>query len=279
MPIDLAALLELDTLDPPAPPAHIRAAKRRAEEEKRAEAVAERKADREQRRAHAFAEAEKRREAKTARRVAKAAQEQTARMERLAARAARKAAKKLENEARKATPNAPRSTQHPLYQTYRGMLSRCYTANSSAYPYYGGRGISVCSEWIDDFWAFVADMGERPAGTSLDRVNNDGDYEPANCRWADKETQYSNTLRHTVYVATIRGRRKLVAEWAREKGVSRNAVVNQIRRGVLPDVAVVSATLRKQLRRDKGAALNPTELTACLHAAQKFCTQEISCTS
>lgn len=72
------------------------------------------------------------------------------------------------------------------------MKKRCYSERCDAYPYYGGRGISVCSEWRDDFARFVEDMGERPAGATLDRIDNDADYGPKNCRWATKSEQMKN---------------------------------------------------------------------------------------
>lgn len=68
------------------------------------------------------------------------------------------------------------------------MRQRCQNPRSVDYPTYGGRGIRVCERW-QDFRNFVADMGERPTGKSIDRINNDGNYEPANCRWATPKEQ------------------------------------------------------------------------------------------
>jgi hypothetical protein len=71
------------------------------------------------------------------------------------------------------------------------MRKRCHNPNQDNYAYYGGRGITVCERW-DDFAAFLADMGERPPGMSLDRVNNDHGYSAANCRWATRTEQAHN---------------------------------------------------------------------------------------
>lgn len=76
------------------------------------------------------------------------------------------------------------------------MMQRCYNPKSYFYYRYGGRGISVCDRW-HDFDNFIADMGNRPSGLSLDRINNDGNYEPSNCRWATKEQQASNKHHNT----------------------------------------------------------------------------------
>lgn len=84
------------------------------------------------------------------------------------------------------------SHSHPLYRTWQGLINRCTNPNNASYKNYGGRGIEVCSRWRRDFGAFIADMGERPAGTSLDRIDNDGHYMPDNCRWATKTEQSQN---------------------------------------------------------------------------------------
>lgn len=85
-----------------------------------------------------------------------------------------------------------KSKRHPLYSIWCGMKKRCYTPSCDSYPYYGGRGIKVCDKWKNNFSAFVADMGDRPQGTTLDRVDGDRDYSPENCRWADHSTQMKN---------------------------------------------------------------------------------------
>lgn len=77
------------------------------------------------------------------------------------------------------------------YKTWKCMRHRCNNENSDQWEWYGGRGIKICKQW-DDFEVFLADMGERPIGTTIDRIDSDGDYEPSNCRWATPKQQAEN---------------------------------------------------------------------------------------
>jgi hypothetical protein len=87
---------------------------------------------------------------------------------------------------------ADKATRHHLYSTWCGMKKRCYSERCDAYPYYGGRGIGVCDEWRHDFSAFARDMGKKPDGMTLDRIDSDGDYSAGNCKWSTKSEQMKN---------------------------------------------------------------------------------------
>ena len=78
------------------------------------------------------------------------------------------------------------------YRVWKGIIQRCTNPALKAWPNYGGRGIEVCDRWRYSFEEFLADMGFRPAGTSIDRIDNDGNYEPGNCRWATPKQQRAN---------------------------------------------------------------------------------------
>lgn len=91
----------------------------------------------------------------------------------------------------------PRS-RTPEYSSWASMIRRCTNEKAFAYHRYGGRGITVCKRWLNSFENFLSDMGLRPSiKHSLDRINNDGNYEPSNCRWATIDQQMANTVWQT----------------------------------------------------------------------------------
>lgn len=84
------------------------------------------------------------------------------------------------------------------YRVWMSMKQRCTNSNNSRYKDYGGRGIIVCARWLNNFLNFLEDMGERPEGLTLDRINNNGNYEPDNCRWTTYSIQNKNRRDYNV---------------------------------------------------------------------------------
>jgi hypothetical protein len=89
-------------------------------------------------------------------------------------------------------PDDFRCIDFPEYQSWYGMIIRCRYPRNKCWHRYGGRGIVVCDEWRNSFFQFLSDMGPRPEGHTLDRIDNDGNYEPSNCRWATHAEQVRN---------------------------------------------------------------------------------------
>jgi len=112
------------------------------------------------------------------------------------------------------------------YITWNHMLDRCKNKNVVNYKDYGGRGISVCDRWLR-FENFYADMGDKPEGLTLERIDNDGNYEPSNCKWATRIEQANNT-RFNVFIE-YDGQRLTIAQWARKIGMNYFTLHNRIR--------------------------------------------------
>lgn len=104
------------------------------------------------------------------------------------------------------------------YYTWGGMIQRCTNPKYTYYAHYGGRGIKVCERWRD-FRNFLADMGERPEGMTLDRIDNDSNYEPSNCRWATKKEQ---ALNRRVTTCEINGKTKPIRDWLKVFNLNRS---------------------------------------------------------
>jgi hypothetical protein len=112
-------------------------------------------------------------------------------------------------------------------QCWRNMISRCYYEKSSEFPSYGGRGITVCDRWRESFENFYSDMGAKPSRLhSIDRIDNDGSYEPENCRWATLAEQ--NTNKRSNRKITAFGVTKCLVEWSRQTGLPSQSIIHRI---------------------------------------------------
>lgn len=120
-----------------------------------------------------------------------------------------------------------------LYQIWCAMKQRCYNPNNKRYDSYGGRGITICDEWLNDYPAFrkwaIENGYEDNGKLSIDRIDNDGNYEPNNCRWADIITQANN--RSSNIVITYNGKTQTLRQWSEETGISMDALYSRYRAG------------------------------------------------
>lgn len=133
------------------------------------------------------------------------------------------------------------------YSTWASMKQRCLDPNRDAYAGYGGRGIRVCDRWISSFEAFLADMGEKPSRRySIERIDNDGNYEPGNCRWATKTEQARNRRparfdgrdHPLARLITVGGVTDSLAGWAKRVGLTRRAIAHRLKKGWSEERAV-----------------------------------------
>ncbi|WP_196607105.1 hypothetical protein [Pectinatus frisingensis] len=139
-----------------------------------------------------------------------------------------------------------------LYHIWNGMKGRCLNPHNKDYEDYGGRGIKVCNEWADDStsffrWAMHAGYNDN---LTIDRINNNYDYCPANCRWISSDAQQRN--RRNNKIITFNGESHCLAEWGRVLGISHKTIYSRIRNGwSIYDVLQVIPSHRNQLYRNK----------------------------
>lgn len=122
------------------------------------------------------------------------------------------------------------SKPRPEYAVWIAAKMRCFNQKDPAYHNYGGRGITVCDEWKNDFGRFIADMGPCPPKMTLERIDNDGNYEPRNCRWASRAAQGLNRRNNTFY--TFNGVTKTRKEWIAELQIPDPTFCYWIRKGM-----------------------------------------------
>ena len=136
----------------------------------------------------------------------------------------------------------------PEYHVWKNMIRRCSVPENAQYKDYGGRGISVCQRWLDSFADFIADMGPRPTNKhEIDRKENDGNYEPGNCRWVIPVVNRRNTRRNRII--TIDGVSRCMSEWAEISGINSSAILDRLTRGWDIKEAVFTPLTTKRQRR------------------------------
>lgn len=134
---------------------------------------------------------------------------------------------RLEREERKRLDPLTPEQRRTTYNTWRGMKERCHNPNNNHWHIYGTKGITVCEKW-QQFSGFLEDMGPRPKGMSLDRIDGNGNYEPGNCRWATPSQQSRNTERN-IWLEW-QGRRQTFKDWATELGLYERGLAYRIER-------------------------------------------------
>lgn len=128
------------------------------------------------------------------------------------------------------------------YIAWQTMIRRCYDKRHKSYTSYGARGIRVCDRWLYSFSNFLEDMGERPDGMTLDRIDPNGNYEPSNCRWATNKEQANN--RTNSRLLTVDGVTKTVTEWAEYSDVTAGQIARRVKSGWSHKDAVFKPRLR-----------------------------------
>ena len=139
----------------------------------------------------------------------------------------------------------------PTYNSWKSMVARCTNPLATDFHLYGGRGVGICAEWLR-FDGFFADMGNRPEGKTLDRINPSGNYEAENCRWATPAEQAAN--KRTNLLVTYQGETACVSEWARRLGFGKGMLKNRIRAGWSVEQALTKPA-RKTRRKEQQCSI------------------------
>lgn len=136
-------------------------------------------------------------------------------------------------------------TKVPEFSVWRAMITRCTKPYAANYKYYGGRGIRVCDRWLGSFQLFLSDMGSRPSPSfTLERINNDGNYEPSNCCWATRAAQYKN--RRGARLIDFDGLSLTATEWGKRMGISEACLRYRLKAGWEISSALSLPSLRKK---------------------------------
>ncbi len=136
----------------------------------------------------------------------------------------------------------------PTYSSWVSMKERCSNPKATRFEHYGGRGIRVADRW-QSFDNFLADMGERPPGTTLDRIDNNGNYEPGNCRWATLKEQQRN--RNVSILITYKGETKTLHEWSQIVGLTWQCLKGRYERGWPHSDIIETPAIPPKLRRSR----------------------------
>lgn len=139
--------------------------------------------------------------------------------------------------------HAKKDSETETYQSWLHMRQRCNNQNNDSYEQYGGRGITICSSW-DSFEKFLSDMGERPNGTTLERVDNEKGYSRSNCQWSDKKSQQRNRRSNHI-IKTKRGE-MCISEAAELYGINQSVLGARIRRGWDVEIALTSPIQKRK---------------------------------
>lgn len=143
------------------------------------------------------------------------------------------------------------------YKSWLSMINRCNPSNSDACPAYAGSGVTVCSRWMESFESFYSDMGDRPKGHSIDRIDPAGNYEPGNCRWADPKTQAMN--RKSTVITAVRGESLCLRDISKKYGIPNTTVTRRYAQGLRGEDLICTKNRNVYRRGTQSASSKLTE--------------------